>query len=63
MSSISIRGAAKIEDLAALAVELEQEAGAWRVGMQQHGRCGSVTHVSACAITRALNLLCVLCAL
>lgn len=31
MSRISIKGAAKIEDLAALAVELEQDAGAWRV--------------------------------
>lgn len=31
MSSISIKGAAKIADLAVLAVELEEEAGAWRV--------------------------------
>ena len=33
MSSIKIQGAASIEDLALLAVELEQEAGAWRVGI------------------------------
>ena len=31
MSSISIKGAARIEDLAILAVELEEEAGAWKV--------------------------------
>ena len=31
MSSINIRGAVKILDLAMLAVELEEEAGAWRV--------------------------------
>ena len=31
MSSISIKGAARIHDLAVLAVELEEEAGAWRV--------------------------------
>lgn len=31
MSSIKINGAASIEDLSLLAVELEQEAGAWRV--------------------------------
>lgn len=31
MSSIKIQDAASIEDLALLAVELEQEAGAWRV--------------------------------
>ena len=31
MSSIEISGAAKIADLAMLAVELEQDAGAWRV--------------------------------
>ena len=31
MSSIKISGAASIQDLAWLAVELEQEAGAWRV--------------------------------
>lgn len=31
MSSIEIDGAAKVADLAMLAVELEQDAGAWRV--------------------------------
>lgn len=31
MSSIKIQDTASIEDLALLAVELEQEAGAWRV--------------------------------
>ncbi len=31
MSSIRINGAAKIADLAMLAVELEEDAGAWRV--------------------------------
>lgn len=31
MSSIKINGAASVEDLSLLAVELEQEAGAWRV--------------------------------
>ncbi len=31
MSSIKISGAAKIADLAMLAVELEEDAGTWRV--------------------------------
>ena len=31
MSSIKINDAASVEDLSLLAVELEQEAGAWRV--------------------------------
>ena len=31
MGSIKINGAAKIADLAMLAVELEEDAGAWRV--------------------------------
>ena len=35
MSSINIKGAAKIVDLAMLAVELEEEAGAWRVSAAQ----------------------------
>ena len=34
MSSITISGAAKIADLALLAVELEEDAGTWRVSSE-----------------------------
>ena len=52
LSSIKINGAASIADLAVLAVELEQQAGAWRVSSSLARLRHMMMHITAKPVCR-----------